>query len=51
MIAPPDDVIDCLVEDRPGAVEPVRWSEYLPDSLLVELLAQPAETGSGASRV
>ncbi|MDQ5855075.1 MAG: 13E12 repeat family protein, partial [Actinomycetota bacterium] len=43
--APAEEVIDCLVEDRPGAVEPVRWSEYLPDGLLADLLAQPAETG------
>jgi hypothetical protein len=42
--APPVEVIGCLVEDRPGVVEPVRWSEYLPDGLLADLLAQPAET-------
>jgi hypothetical protein len=44
VIAPPEEVIDCLVEDRPGAVEPVRWSEYLPDGLLADLLAGPADT-------
>ncbi|HEX8759353.1 MAG TPA: hypothetical protein VF734_05115 [Pseudonocardiaceae bacterium] len=44
VIAPPEEVIDCLVDDRPGVVEPVRWSEYLPDGLLADLLAVPAET-------
>lgn len=24
--APPEEVIDCLVEDRRGVAEPVRWS-------------------------
>ncbi|MGH3533606.1 MAG: hypothetical protein ACRDQG_02700, partial [Pseudonocardiaceae bacterium] len=43
-IAPPEEVIDCLVEDPPGVVEPVRWSEYVPDGMLADLLAQPAET-------
>ncbi|MGH3962549.1 MAG: DUF222 domain-containing protein [Pseudonocardiaceae bacterium] len=42
--APPEEVIDCLVEDRPGAAEPVRWSEYVPDGMLADLLAQPAQT-------
>ncbi|MGH3794739.1 MAG: DUF222 domain-containing protein [Pseudonocardiaceae bacterium] len=46
-VAPPDDVIDYLVEDPPVGAEPVRWSEYLPDGLLADLLAQPAETGPG----
>jgi hypothetical protein len=41
---PPEEVIDCLVEDRPGVMEPVRWSEYLPDGLLADLLAVPADT-------
>jgi hypothetical protein len=41
-VAPPEEVIDALVEDRPGASEPVRWSEYLPDGLLADLLTQPA---------
>jgi hypothetical protein len=45
VLAPPEEVIDCLVEDPPGPAEPVRWSEYLPDGLLADLLAQPAETG------
>ncbi len=45
MIAPPEEVIDCLVEDWPGAAEPVRWSEYVPDGMLADVLAQPAETG------
>ena len=45
-IAPPDEVIDCLVEDSPGAAEPVRWSEYLPDGMLADMLAQPPETDS-----
>ncbi|MGB8961469.1 MAG: hypothetical protein WCC38_05875 [Pseudonocardiaceae bacterium] len=44
VVAPPEEVIDCLVEDPPGAVEPVRWSEYVPDGILADLLAQPAET-------
>ncbi len=43
--APPQEIIDCLVEDRPGAVEPVRWSEYVPDGLLADVLAAPADTG------
>ena len=43
-IAPLEEVIDCLVEDPPGAVEPVGWSEYVPDGMLADLLAQPAET-------
>jgi hypothetical protein len=45
VIAPPEKVIDCLVEDAPGAAEPVRWSEYVPDGLLADMLAQPAEAG------
>jgi hypothetical protein len=45
VIVPPEEVIDCLVEDWPGAAEPVRWSEYVPDGLLADVLAQPAETG------
>ncbi len=44
MTAPPEEVIDCLVEDSPGVAEPVRWSEYLPDGMLADLLAQPAQT-------
>lgn len=44
-IVPPEDLIDCLVDDRPGVVEPVRWSEYLPDGMLADILAQPAQTG------
>ncbi|HSL07716.1 MAG TPA: DUF222 domain-containing protein [Pseudonocardiaceae bacterium] len=44
MTAPPEEVIDCLVEDFPGVAEPVRWSEYLPDGMLADLLAQPAQT-------
>jgi hypothetical protein len=44
VIAPPEEVVDCLVEDAPGgAAQPVRWSEYLPDGLLADLLAQSAE--------
>jgi hypothetical protein len=34
-----------LVEDQLGVAEPVRWYEYVPDVPLVNLLAQPAETG------
>ena len=41
---PPEEVIDCLVEDVLGVAEPVRWSEYLPDGLLADMLAQPPET-------
>jgi hypothetical protein len=32
------------VEDQAGGAEPVRWSEYLPDGMLADLLAQPTET-------
>ncbi len=42
--APPEEVIDCLVEDSAGVAEPVRWSEYLPDGMLADLLAQPGQT-------
>jgi hypothetical protein len=42
--APPEEVIDCLVEDSSGTTEPVRWSEYLPDGMLADLLAQPIQT-------
>jgi hypothetical protein len=43
VVAPPEDVIDCLVEDPPaGTAQPVRWSEYVPDGLLADLLAQPS---------
>jgi len=49
--APPDitpseeQIIDCLVEDPPrGVAEPVRWSHYVPDGLLADVLAQPADT-------
>jgi hypothetical protein len=45
-IAPPEEVIDCLVDDPSGVVEPVRWSEYVPDGLLADMLAQPAGTDS-----
>jgi hypothetical protein len=43
---PPEDVIgiDDLFEDRSGAADPVRWSEYLPDGMLADLLAQPCGT-------
>jgi hypothetical protein len=44
VVVPPEEVIDCLVEDFPGMAEPVRWSEYLPDGMLADLLAQPAQT-------
>ncbi len=46
VIPPPEDVIgiDDLVEDPPGVAEPVRWSEYLPDGMLADLLAQPTQT-------
>ncbi len=40
--APPEEVIDCLVEDQPGVGEPVRWSDYVPDGL--------ADTGAAACR-
>lgn len=42
----PDEVLDDLVEDQLGVVEPVRWSEYLPDGLLADMLAQPAQTSA-----
>jgi Domain of unknown function (DUF222) len=41
--APPEEVVDCLVEDQPGAGEPVRWSEYVPDGLLADMLSRPSE--------
>lgn len=41
--APPEEVIDCLVEERPGAGEPVRWSEYVPDGLLADMLCRPGD--------
>ncbi|PZS32145.1 MAG: hypothetical protein DLM61_07395 [Pseudonocardiales bacterium] len=42
---PAEDVIDCLAEDSPdGVAEPVRWSEYVPDGMLADLLAQRADT-------
>jgi DNA-binding transcriptional MerR regulator len=41
--APPEEVIDCLVEDQPGAGEPVRWSEYVPDGLLADILSRPSD--------
>ena len=44
VIPPPEEIIDCLVEDQPGPAQPVRWSEYLPDGLLADMLAHPAET-------
>jgi len=31
-----------VVTGQHGVVEPVRWSEYLPDGLLADMLAQPA---------
>jgi Domain of unknown function (DUF222) len=43
--APPEEIIDCLVEDELGTAEPVRWSEYVPDGLLADMLTHPAETG------
>jgi hypothetical protein len=44
--APPEEVIDCLVEDCPGAGEPVRWSEYAPDGLLADMLCRPNDVAS-----
>ena len=44
-VAPPEEVIDCLVENKPGTAEPVRWSEYLPDGLLADMLSHPSEVG------
>ncbi|MGH4024142.1 MAG: hypothetical protein ACRDRV_06105 [Pseudonocardiaceae bacterium] len=41
---PPAEIIDHLVEDPSVDAEPVRWSEYLPDGLLADLLAQPTGT-------
>ena len=34
VIAPPEEVLGCLVEDWPGTAEPVRRSEYVPDGML-----------------
>ncbi len=42
---PPEDDIDGLVEYPPDCVaEPVRWSEYVPDGMLADLLTQPAHS-------
>lgn len=41
---PPEEAIDFLVDCQPGIVEPVRWSEYVPDGLLADMLAHPADT-------
>ncbi|MGH3719480.1 MAG: DUF222 domain-containing protein [Pseudonocardiaceae bacterium] len=41
--APPEEVIDCLVEELPGVGEPVRWSEYVPDGLLADMLSRPSD--------
>jgi hypothetical protein len=45
VIPPPEEVIgiDDLVEDWSGPAEPVRWSEYLPDGMLADLLAHPIQ--------
>ncbi|MEO7196422.1 MAG: DUF222 domain-containing protein [Pseudonocardiaceae bacterium] len=40
---PPEEVIDCLVEEWPGVGEPVRWSEYAPDGLLADMLSRPGD--------
>ncbi|MGH3853888.1 MAG: DUF222 domain-containing protein [Pseudonocardiaceae bacterium] len=42
-IAPPEEVIDCLVEEWPGVTESVRWSEYVPDGLLADMLSRPSD--------
>jgi hypothetical protein len=35
-----------LIEDRPsGTAAPVRWSEYVPDGLLADMLAHSADAG------
>jgi hypothetical protein len=47
MFAPPEEVLDCLVEDRSGAAEPVRWSEYVPDGLLADILSRPSDGQQG----
>ncbi|MGQ0779331.1 MAG: DUF222 domain-containing protein [Pseudonocardiales bacterium] len=46
--APPEEIIgiDDLTEAARGVPEPVRWSEYLPDGLLADLLAEPVEVDS-----
>lgn len=48
VIRPPEEeTIDCLVEDQPsGAAEPVCWSQYVPDGLLADMLAQPPDTAA-----
>ena len=46
MVPPHRGVVDCLVEERSnGTAAPVPWSEYVPDGLLVDMLAHPADTG------
>jgi hypothetical protein len=46
LVPPAGGVVDRLVEERPsGTAVPVRWSEYVPDGLLAEMLAHPADTG------
>ncbi|MGH3938949.1 MAG: DUF222 domain-containing protein [Pseudonocardiaceae bacterium] len=46
--APPEDLIgvDDLVGDGWGVPDPVRWSEYLPDGMLADLLASPVKVDS-----
>ncbi|MGH3828375.1 MAG: DUF222 domain-containing protein, partial [Pseudonocardiaceae bacterium] len=41
--ASPEEVIDCLVEECSGVGEPVRWSEYVPDGLLADMLSRPGD--------
>ncbi|MGQ0776268.1 MAG: DUF222 domain-containing protein [Pseudonocardiales bacterium] len=42
---PPEETlgVDDFAEDLLGVPEPVRWSEYLPDGMLADLLAYPVE--------
>ncbi|MGH3830188.1 MAG: DUF222 domain-containing protein [Pseudonocardiaceae bacterium] len=40
---PPEEIIDCLDEEWPGVGEPVRWSEYVPDGLLADMLSYPSD--------
>lgn len=41
---PPEELIDELTDDHRGATEPVRWSEYVPDGLLADMLDRPEQT-------
>jgi hypothetical protein len=46
-VLPAKVMIDCLVVDRAYVGRLARWSEYMPDGMLAELLSAPAETDTG----